>query len=157
MARKIEDVAWAAGLFEGEGSCFVGSGQRQPIVSLVMTDEDVVRRFARILGVGNVHSYATPPRKRYWRWSVQSKDDVLVVLGLLFPFLGERRAARAAEVIERATKMTARNGLRTHCKRGHAFADPGVLYIHKKTGKRYCRRCRLDYLAERRRVSRLAA
>lgn len=149
MANDVE-IAWAAGLFEGEGSCYVGhAGQRQPIVVLSMTDEDVVRRFARIIGRGNVQSYRRPPRKRYWRWSVQSKDDVLAVLGVLWPLLGARRQEAATEVIERAAKMRDGAG---YCKRGHDLSDPKNLYIHQKTGNRHCRPCR----DERGRVRRLA-
>lgn len=149
MATDVQ-IAWAAGLFEGEGSCFVGSGQRQPIVSLVTTDQDIAERFATIIGIGNVYSYDRPPNKRYWRWSVQSRDDVLRVLGILFPLLGERRQQAASEVIERATKVNDGEG---YCHAGHDLSDPQHLYVHQKTGKRHCRTCR----DERRRVLRLAA
>ena len=51
-----EDIAWATGLFEGEG-CITASGgtaaARTPELHLDMTDEDVVRRLAIVLG-GNV-------------------------------------------------------------------------------------------------------
>lgn len=158
MARNEIDVAWAAGLFEGEGSCFVGSGQRQPIVAVVMTDVDVVERFAEIMGCGYVNNYRRPPNKRFWRWSVTGRDDVLSVLGLLWPYLGERRREAATVVIERATKMHDGRGF---CKRGHDLSEPQHLYIHAKTGKRSCRTCRIAratlWTRERGRVPRPAA
>ena len=143
MARRIE-FAWAAGLFEGEGSCFVGGkGNRQPRVALNMTDEDVVRRFAATIGRGNVRFYERPePNQPVWQWSVQSAADVLYALGLLWPYLGERRRASATEVLERASKMCEDKGF---CKRGHDLSLPEHLYVHQKTGKRHCRTCRREY------------
>jgi hypothetical protein len=110
-----------------------------------MTDEDVVRRFAAITECGTVHNYHRDSRKRYWRWAVQSRDDVISVLTLLMPYLGERRRAAATSVLERAQEIVPRNGERSHCKRGHSFADADNLYVDKKTGKRSCRRCRNEY------------
>jgi hypothetical protein len=151
LAKKIDSIAWAAGLFEGEGSCYLTqAGNRQPRVSLEMTDEDAVRRFQRAIGKGNVRAYSSaPPRKNRWQWSVQSKDDVLSVLGLLWPYLGERRLEAATEVIERAAKLNDGDGF---CHRGHDLTDLRHLYVHRKTGKRHCRTCR-SASSERRRVS----
>lgn len=157
--QNVIEIAWAAGLFEGEGSCFIGSGQRQPRVSLQMTDEDAVRRFHAAIGRGNVRAYEPVgnQHKATWQWSVQSKDDVLFVLALLWPYLGDRRREAAAEVIERAAKM---NDGRGFCKRGHDLSDPAHCYIHRKTGKRSCRTCRVAATSRfkaRRRVPRPAA
>jgi hypothetical protein len=139
MARKIEELAWAAGLFEGEGSCFVGSGQRQPVVALVTTDRDVLERFASIIGFGSVHGYDRHPHKRYWRWSVQSKADVLAVGALLEPWLGVRRREALRVVVALAEQMTPRDGPRSHCRRGHAFTEDNIYHYR---GKRHCRACR---------------
>jgi hypothetical protein len=145
VARGV-DVAWAAGLFEGEGSCFIGSGQRQPVAYLAMTDEDVVSKFHAIVGVGNVRSYQRPGKyKRYWQWSAQSRDDVIHVLGMLWPHLGARRQERASEVMWHAMKIQPRNGPRSRCKRGHDLTDADNIYFHVKTGKRHCRTCRTEY------------
>jgi hypothetical protein len=144
-------IAWAAGLFEGEGSACISSGQ--PRIAVSMTDEDVVRRFAEIVDCGNVRRYHYPATKRkpYWQWSAQSATDVLHVLGLLYPYLGLRRQERVMEIIERAAKIGAEAGF---CKRGHDLTDPQHLYLHRKTGKRHCRTCRRDY--QRRWTQRLA-
>lgn len=160
MAKDI-NVAWAAGLFEGEGTTFLTKprmrGQtaysRQCVVALVMTDEDIVRRFAVVVGVGSVHVRSKrPPRKTAYQWTVSDAADVLHVLGLLWPYLGERRQERAAEVMEHAATLVEHRGF---CKRGHDLSDPQHLYVHKKTGKRHCRTCRIEG-SRRRRVPRLA-
>ncbi len=152
---RTTDIAWAAGLFEGEGRLMVRGKQRQPILALAMTDEDVVRRFAAIVECGTVNSYRAyqPNRKRQWQWSVGGKDDVLTVLGLFWEFLGERRQERACELIERAVKINDGAG---YCERGHDLSSDEHLYLHKKTGKRHCRTCRDRRSLERRGVPRPA-
>lgn len=147
MARAI-DIAWSAGLFEGEGCATFSDGRRQPRASINMTDEDVVRKFHHIVGRGNVRRYDPyqPNRKAQWQWSVQSGADVLHVLGMLWPYLGERRREQATFVMERAAKIGEGAGF---CKRGHDLSDPVHLYLHERTGKRHCRTCRRAYMRRR--------
>lgn len=90
-----QDVAWAAGVFEGEGSLYlrnVSSG-KYATAEVKMTDEDIVRRFAAIVGVGNV--YFKPERrlnwKNCWAWTVNGKAGVSKVGEMFRPWLGVRR------------------------------------------------------------------
>src|SRR5207245_5183125 len=53
MSQSAEDIAWAAGLFEGEGSITQSGGRVR--LSLKMTDEESVRRFAKIIQRGTVY------------------------------------------------------------------------------------------------------
>lgn len=89
--------AWAAGLFEGEG--YIAQTQYRYVLELQMTDEDIVRRFADVVGVGTVsgpcqHKARTRP---YWRWSVSNRKGSVYVLAMFFPYLGERRRGLALE------------------------------------------------------------
>ena len=105
-----EEIAWAAGLFEGEG-CIShmrrGAGEDLQI-ALVMTDEDVVRQFHEIVDRGKVYGPYHPPshgdrRKQFWRWAALG-DAAHDVLDLLGPWLMSRRALQAQEhgvVLER--------------------------------------------------------
>jgi hypothetical protein len=140
-----QNIAWAAGLFEGEGHAGVrrhdGRGTKaQPALQLTMTDEDVVRRFADVIGVGAVYARPAsgPNRKPTWGWSVQSASDVRYVVERLWPFLGIRRREQAMEALEAAAKIGESAGF---CKRGHDLSQPEHLYVHRKTGKRHCRTC----------------
>ena len=95
-----EELLWAAGLFEGEG-CITISGKYARL-KLNSTDEDVVRRFHRAIGFGQVrvedaqikHGY-----KRQWEWYMAAQAEVQLVLMELIPYLGARRRARAHEVL----------------------------------------------------------
>jgi hypothetical protein len=99
---SAEEIAWAAGLFEGEGAISHLERRRGSLelqVALVMTDEDVVRRFDEIVDRGKVYGPYLPPshgdrRKPFWRWAAigDPGHDVLDVLG---PWLLSRRVAQA--------------------------------------------------------------
>ena len=99
-----EEIAWAAGLFEGEG-CFT-RGHNLNLVQVVcrlnMTDLDIVMRFNEVVGVGRI-SPMNPSRytqKQAWAWQATTPIEYLHVFQLLEPWLGQRRQARAIEILE---------------------------------------------------------
>jgi len=116
--NRVQEVAWAAGLFEGEGTWIVrparGRGTKTTtVIALQMCDRDVVERFAAIMGCGKV----TNPDKRHeqnpkhrpiWRWSTARRADCLRIAQMFLPYLGERRSARAHEIIESASQVHTR-------------------------------------------------
>ena len=90
-------IAWAAGLFEGEG-CISANN----VLRLQMTDKDVVERFRDIIGFGKIYHY--PPRdssrKETWTWYLQKRVNVRYVLGKLLPYFGQRRAYKALNMLD---------------------------------------------------------
>ena len=108
IRRRLADVTWAAGLFEGEGTCcLIKSQYDRPLVEISSSDRDVIERFASIIGFGSIRE--RKPRqsqhKSSWSWHVNSKNDVTEVLTLLLPHLGERRTREAQVVLERTSRM----------------------------------------------------
>ena len=115
---ELIDLAWAVGLFEGEGwittaNCDGGRMKRQ--MGLNMTDEDVMRRFVKVVGptsknkdlYGPYHpASAAAHHKDSWQWNQQRKSEVKRVLQLLLPLLGERRTARALEMLKELDEAT---------------------------------------------------
>lgn len=100
---KREDVAWAAGLFEGEGSFVLTRYPTRlcPHVALQMTDEDVVRRFASVLGFGTI-SVRQPRRDGYktaWLWQTSRFETFQATGAMFWPWLGNRRRQRWAEIM----------------------------------------------------------
>lgn len=95
------EIAWAAGLFEGEGSLTQSGGSLD--VRVKMTDEEIVRRFEEVIGYGTVYGPYNYDyrdgikRKPHWIW-VALRYDALEVLELLWPWLGERRRAQALAI-----------------------------------------------------------
>ena len=105
---KPEDLAWAAGLFEGEGCITLQVDKRNTntykkmALFLAMIDEDVVRKFHGIVQVGNVSLAHTPSMKKngqkpQWRWCAYG-GEAEELLWELLPHLGSRRKARSLEV-----------------------------------------------------------
>ena len=92
------EVAWAAGLFEGEGTFTTDNRGTSVRACLHMTDQDVVERFAAIVGgkvLGPYGPYGhSAPR---WQWEAYG-ENALRLMDLFEPYLGQRRLARCAEL-----------------------------------------------------------
>ena len=101
METTQTDVAWFAGLFEGEGSlsrCRPGRGAWR--LSLRMTDEDVIRRIATLFG-GAVYASSSrvPNHKDHWLWQEGHQDRINLIVSLIYPFMGTRRRATMDEFL----------------------------------------------------------
>ncbi len=104
------DIAWGAGLFEGEGYLSLNGSSsitpRTPLLGIGMTDEDVIRKF-RDLFVPGVHIYEYQPKNAAYKRSYQIKVVGKRAVGLMltfFSFLGSRRRERIKELLN-AWKM----------------------------------------------------
>lgn len=121
---RAEEYAWAAGLFEGEG-CFSWNvqrnGRKHPAISLKSTDEDVVRRFGRIMQCGSVTGpQLREGRKPIWTWRVTGIDALYHLELTIGPHLRERRTEKMHELLMFKRKRH-RNG--EWIERGAAYAD----------------------------------
>jgi hypothetical protein len=100
-------IAWLAGLFEGEGSFYVntirkrGKVYRYPCAAIKMTDEDVVVRVKELFGSGTLQ--ARQPKllhlKQHWTWRIIGHEQVSRLYHMLSPYLGKRRLAKGREVL----------------------------------------------------------
>lgn len=97
------DIAWAAGLFEGEGyisftrNKYKGKyyPQKFPKIGLEMTDYDVLQKFQSIVG-GKITKQRRRKKeydgaKRTWIWYCGLRKDVIRILKWFQPYLGKRR------------------------------------------------------------------
>lgn len=96
MTTNEIDIAWAAGLFEGEG-CFVFTYGKPKSAQIQMTDLDVLEKIHRLFG-GTLNSSGKRQEhwKECWRWSVFSNDAKSFIEKIL-PYMMERRRGRAEE------------------------------------------------------------
>ena len=113
-----EDLAWAAGLFEGEGTITMrrqaqrGYSYEYWGLAIAMTDEDVVRRFHEVIELGRVTGpVPTKGGQPIYIWRSSSQPDIYAVLAALYPWLGGRRRSRAEECLRDlgSRQMRARN------------------------------------------------
>lgn len=98
---KETDLAWLAGLLEGEGSFLHGppSEPNRIRVSLAMTDEDVVARAAVMLGV---RYKKEPSRNDKWKPSYYLQvrgRRAARLMRQLHPLMGVRRRKKIEEVL----------------------------------------------------------
>lgn len=100
MSHPI-DIAWAAGLFEGEGSLFIANMRKYsyPRLNLKTTDLDVLQKFKDVVEVGSIYKATTSvTQKEAWYWQVNGLDKCKKVIQDFWPYLGERRKAKAIEI-----------------------------------------------------------
>lgn len=108
------EIAWFAGIFEGEG-CIATTRSKYPWLQVAMSDEDVIRRLHSVSGCGTVRALATRPGyKPMWEWRAGKRTDVARLLCAMAPLLGERRRAKALEAADllklRERKLVAQCG-----------------------------------------------
>ena len=93
------EVAWLAGLVEGEGSFVI---THRATLTVAMTDLDIVERLPRLTGVGNLYAYKTKAaahHKDVYGWTVGKQRHLLAVTRSIRPWLGARRGESADAVL----------------------------------------------------------
>lgn len=94
-------IAWLAGLLEGEGSFKkpAPSAPHLPIVTVQMTDEDVIARAARLVGVG--YCSVIPKNPRHQPTFVMSAKETRArdLMLALRPLMGQRRRGQIDQAV----------------------------------------------------------
>lgn len=103
-ARTPAEIAWAAGLFEGEGfftTSRAQNGKYYGRATIGMTDEDVVRRFGYAVGFGYiiVEDRPTTSGKLMYRWNANGLQRAQALYAMFYPWPGKRRKQRGLEVL----------------------------------------------------------
>lgn len=126
------DIAWLAGLLEGEGSFLldnrsakrfkVSTSPPSPFIKIQMTDEDVIKKVATMVNK-NVFSPTRKTVKSKTTYSVHIGDrpTLRILLPRLFPYLGARRQAQAQDLLNALKdheKWLAEDGLSKMAKEG---------------------------------------
>lgn len=105
-ATEVE-VAWAAGLFEGEGSIWIARshGNSYPRITVASNDTDVLEKFQRIIGCGRIRIQKTNPKHtQQYKFVVSKQQQVRDAFYAMYPWLGERRQKRGLEVLAECAK-----------------------------------------------------
>jgi hypothetical protein len=148
-----QQLAWFAGIFEGEGNMFIAKngGTR---LSIRMTDLDVIERVNALFPSIKIQVVVPKPvkagysqPKTQYAWRISKPDEVRRIITLMLPWLGERRTAKAREVLAHLDTRPGMGGpqrSRTHCAQGHEYT-PENTYIRPGTTHRHCRTCRTEW------------
>jgi hypothetical protein len=100
LSMSEADLAWLAGLLEGEGSFFMvrHKGYQYPKIVVSMTDLDVIERVAAMFGVAVFYEKERPGRKPSFRASTTGHKATGLITQLL-PWMGERRSQKIKELL----------------------------------------------------------
>jgi len=89
------DVAWAAGIYEGEGTCAAsGTAGRSFSVTVTQKDPELLYRLRDLFG-GGIKLYNVGNQRRFecYHWVICG-DRARAFLGAIYPFLTGRRRAQ---------------------------------------------------------------
>lgn len=136
--------AWAAGLWDGEGSaCLLDhrSHADRRIGELALTQSangaapEVLQRLRTVIGRGHVYGpyVQAGATMDVYRWKITAQPDIQPTISILWPWLSDvkrEQAARVLEVLHRQPELPRGNpawgNRKTHCIKGHEYAQARV-------------------------------
>lgn len=112
-----EDLAWAAGFFDGEGSTYLEKHRTHPgyfNLEMSVTQSDargrphVQEKFARLAGIGRIYGpYPSGPAwDPVYRWKVRKPALIQELVSRLDPWLGDLKRVQAAEALSVVNAQT---------------------------------------------------
>jgi hypothetical protein len=106
------DLAWFAGIYEGEGNIYARkSGHAGIAIRISSTDRDIVARICAVMGFGTVDVRSVREThlgtKPQYRWTLSRFEQVQAVVAVCWPWLGARRRAQALTMLQRSARAHA--------------------------------------------------
>lgn len=143
MGIAVRDIAWLAGLWEGEG--YFAFRKASLFMVIDSTDRDVIARTARLMGRRMYGPYANGtnprtgcPHKAKYRVQLSGAKAAAWMM-TLYAELGERRRQSIKACLASWRQALPWRGDRRMCLRGHALSGDNV-YVNGR-GFRSCRTC----------------
>lgn len=171
-----EELAWAAGFFDGEGTTAVKrplrsrgneSGHRvykqdraaYPLMTAMQVDRhSLVRLKAAVRGLGHISGPYRVRSERHQpisRWETTSFEHFQAVLAMLWQFLGPVKRAQAVRAIEAHREWRARMlAGRNFCLMGHKIEGENLRIEGHRNRCRECGNTKAREYATRRRAAR---
>lgn len=123
LVLRREDLAWAAGFFDGEG-CFSHSKRSSMVAQITNSDPDILRRFQLLIGQGKIYGpyrYETTfgNNKERWVYASTGNENVQHVLGSLWFRLGRAKREKARSILLRYRNLYACGHLRERDRPWH--------------------------------------
>jgi len=101
-----EELAWAAGFYDGEGSVgnYASRGYKGRIVlAVAQTEKGPLYRFRNALGFGKIYGPSKKRSDRHkpsWVYQAGSFEKVQAVIAMLWPFLCDTKRQQARRALE---------------------------------------------------------
>jgi hypothetical protein len=115
------DIAWAAGIYEGEGTC----NYRGDTVSIAQKNRWILDKLQSLFG-GKVHNYLEQNNAHYWRIHGPHARGFLLTI---FTFMSPRRRKQIRTEIDfqrlpyQTTKNTTERGIRINLRKAGFTED----------------------------------
>jgi len=168
LNTPMHRLAWAAGLFDGEGwtGYLTFARKRGTAYKLGMSVRqsdrhevpEVLQRFKTIAGAGTIDGpYRSKGRMPSYMWRESNRERIQRVAARLYPFLGPVKRAQARSAITLVTstpRLSSAPPRLTHCHRGHPFPKERRIYLHNNGWRQLegCKPC--NYLMRTQRAKR---
>lgn len=121
------DIAWVAGILEGEGSfmCWTTTRGTETVrIQMGTTDLDVLERLRDVVGTGRItpvkHQLNKLGTKPIWIWMISRKSDVVDLASKVYPLMGARRKGQIEKIFAHTEGINIQQ--RGVCMNGHAIA-----------------------------------
>lgn len=143
-------IAYAAGLFEGEGTVWVRQGtltmSRAAGMAVGMTDLDPLERMLDTFGGKIYGPFVKKGCKPIYHWRLDGWDAVERIYAVIGDYLSVRRRAQFERAIAAAPPPDRRghgtiNRNKMHCPEGHPYDEANT---YRFGNARYCRICRRE-------------
>lgn len=146
-----EDLAWAAGFFDGEGHIgfIVHNNKRingHLHIQICQTEDGPLQRFYSVFGVGKIYGPYTPKTKRgnrrpYKQFHVDRADHVKMIISSMWSWLSnpkQRQAKAALDAYEAYQKIpNLKTGPKTNINTGPSSCHPN----RPSSAKGLCESC----------------
>ena len=129
LCMKTEMIAWAAGIFEGEGSVMVSNKSLR--LKVGSTDEDVVETLRDVMGGRMTGPYDRGKNKPNWVWAIYGEEARRAIWQFL-PYLGIRRTHQVLECFGKLQAIERERMTERPCRVcGKMFVPPNPRYASR--------------------------
>ena len=125
---KETDIAWLAGLLEGEGWFTYANGA--PRIGVGMADRDVIDRAANLMYTKVFEKRSFRGHRTQWTTTLYGVPALNLMRSLL-PHMCKRRAAKIKEILEKTEDKINYKGKLSHGTILRAEHLPLLVYLHK--------------------------
>ena len=116
MTKTIKEIAWLAGLLEGEG--YFGCN-RTAVIQLGMTDEDTISKARDMMSLDKkIYIISKENRKTIYYFKVQGSLAIQWML-TIYSLMSRRRKEKIREILAKYKEMPNRVYGALYCTKGH--------------------------------------
>jgi len=99
-----EDITWAAGFFEGEGSCGKYFGESYPngilTAKIAQVNEEPLSKLHKLFGGNKYHWVRRKDKRGYFQWQINSAQ-AFQFMNTILPYLSAKRQDQFVQALKK--------------------------------------------------------